>query len=957
MKTSLRVSLIAAAIAALPFSAYAAGLGRLNVFSVLGQPLRAEVEVSGSAEEIESLSARLASPDAFRRANIDYSATLASLRIAVERRPTGAILKLSSDKPLSEPFVDMLLELNWAGGRLVREYTFLLDPAESRSEQAPATQYAPTPQAHPTVRHEETAPRAEGRRTRRAAAKETAAAKEGAAAKEIATEGDYKVKSGDSLSRIARELKPSDASPEQMLAALYGANLDSFPKGNINRLKLGQTLKVPAADQVKSLSAAEVKRLLSSSANFSAYRQKLAAAAAGASAKESVAQQSSAGKITPKSEEPTRAPEQKDRLKISKNQISREGAKADKGGRVQALEEDLVAKEKSLKDAGERVAALEKNVKDLQKLLELKNQSLADLQKQSSAKAAKPAETPKPVKPVAEASKPASEAKAEAASSAPHDEEQTAVKPAESLAQSAPAASAPVAVAKPAPVKPKVHASAPVEAPAEEPGFFAGLLGDPMLLGGIGAALLGIGGLFAYRARKRREESDMTALSASQAGTESVIGLAGGQTVDTGTSVLPTDFSQSGLYSIDADEGVDPVAEADVYMAYGRDAQAEEILLDALKTDPSRSAIHLKLLEVYALRKSLKQFENIATDLYTQTGGEGPEWAKTAEMGRKLDPENALYRQGGGEVSTEEISFVEPGKGGSAVQAPLAQSDLGPETEPSESSLDEVEPLELDFPEDLNLPPPADQTASFVPESGAQMQATWTMPGEVGQITRELPDAIQAAAEAPKEVKSQDLGLDFNLDLDVTPETGALTDTAPLAFAAAAPSAARQDLAFESAAKPVEAQSPLTLDLDGFDLPADATAELGVEPAYDAGSNSVVDLEKTSMDVGPHDFDFDISALPVEEATPAQDRTIDLSQINLDLPQAEAHPQAVAESEGQLLDEEINVDQEVETKLELARAYEEMRDFEGARELLEEVLQDGSSAQKQEAESIIARLA
>ena len=763
MKTSLRVSLIAAAIAALPFSAYAAGLGRLNVFSVLGQPLRAEVEVSGSAEEIESLSARLASPDAFRRANIEYSAMLASLRIAVERRPTGALLKLTSEKPLSEPFVDMLLELNWAGGRLVREYTFLLDPAESRSEQAPVTQYAPAPQAHSTVRHEETAPRAEGRRARRAAAKE------GAAAKEIATEGDYTVKSGDNLSRIARELKPSDASPEQMLAALYGANLDSFPKGNINRLKQGQTLKVPAADQVKSLSAAEVKRLLSSSANFSAYRQKLAAAAAGASAKESAAQQSSAGKITPKSEEPARAPEQKDRLKISKSQLSRDGAKADKGGRVQALEEDLVAKEKSLKDAGERVASLEKNVKDLQKLLELKNQSLADLQKQSGAKAAKPAEAPKPVKPVAEASKPATELKAEAASSAP--QQNTAAKP-ESLAQSAPAASAPVAEAKPAVIKPKAQASKPVEEPAEEPGFFASLLGDPMLLGGIGAALLGIGGLFAYRARKRREETDMTALSATQAGTESVIGLAGGQTVDTGTSVLPTDFSQSGLYSIDADEGVDPVAEADVYMAYGRDAQAEEILLDALKTDPSRSAIHLKLLEVYALRKSLKQFENIATDLYTQTGGDGPEWAKTAEMGRKLDPENVLYRQSSGEAPTEEISFVEPSKAGPAVQPSAASSDLGPETEPSDSGLGEVEPLELDFPEDLNLPPAADQTASFVPESGAQMQATWTMPGEVGQISREMPDEIQAAAEAPKEVKSQDLGLDFNLDLDVSPEHG-----------------------------------------------------------------------------------------------------------------------------------------------------------------------------------------
>jgi pilus assembly protein FimV len=104
-----------------------------------------------------------------------------------------------------------------------------------------------------------------------------------------------------------------------------------------------------------------------------------------------------------------------------------------------------------------------------------------------------------------------------------------------------------------------------------------------------------------------------------------------------------TDFSQSGLSAIDTDEGVDPVAEADVYMAYGRDAQAEEILQDALRADPERVAIYLKLLEIYAQRKSVKQFETVATDLYARTGGRGADWERAAVMGRKLDPENPLY--------------------------------------------------------------------------------------------------------------------------------------------------------------------------------------------------------------------------------------------------------------------------------------------------------------------------
>ena len=120
-----------------------------------------------------------------------------------------------------------------------------------------------------------------------------------------------------------------------------------------------------------------------------------------------------------------------------------------------------------------------------------------------------------------------------------------------------------------------------------------------------------------------------------------------------------------------------------MYMAYGRDAQAEEILLDALKTDPTRTAIHVKLLEIYAGRKNNKQFETLASDLYAQTGGVGGDWEKAAAMGLKLDPANPLY-----------------GGGGAAADKQSIHTD----------------------------------TTIIVPAGEKQLRDTWTMPGELSQI-------------------------------------------------------------------------------------------------------------------------------------------------------------------------------------------------------------------------------
>ena len=129
-KTSLRASLIAATLAALPLGVNAAGLGRITVLSALGQPLRAEIELTATAAELKSMTAAVAPVSAFKDASIAYAPALGSVRMTVEQRGGRSFVRLNSAKPVNDPFLDVLVELTWSSGRLLREYTFLLDPPD-----------------------------------------------------------------------------------------------------------------------------------------------------------------------------------------------------------------------------------------------------------------------------------------------------------------------------------------------------------------------------------------------------------------------------------------------------------------------------------------------------------------------------------------------------------------------------------------------------------------------------------------------------------------------------------------------------------------------------------------------------------------------------------------------------------------------------------------------------------
>jgi len=179
------------------------------------------------------------------------------------------------------------------------------------------------------------------------------------------------------------------------------------------------------------------------------------------------------------------------------------------------------------------------------------------------------------------------------------------------------------------------------------------LLENPLLLPGAGLLVALLAGLGIYRIRSRAsKEAGETSFLESRLQPDSFFGASGGQRIDTReTAGAPSASSSSSMsYSLsqlDAIGDVDPVAEADVYLAYGRDLQAEEILKEAMRGNPDRMAIRTKLLEVYAKRRDPKGFELLATQVFSLTGGSGDDWAKAQEMGRQIDPENVLYEPGG----------------------------------------------------------------------------------------------------------------------------------------------------------------------------------------------------------------------------------------------------------------------------------------------------------------------
>ena len=243
----------------LPGVAHAAGLGKLAILSALGQPLLAEVDlISVQDDALATLKARIALPEAFAKANVQYSPALVGVRVSIERRSDGRpYIKIISTRPVNEPFIDFLVELSWPQGHLVREYTALIDPPRY-TPGAPIVQAVPPVKPAPAVTLESQALALMAPVKAKPAAKALAVTR---AAGPARTEGkEYgPVKRGDTLSKIAASVKPEGVTLEQMLVSLYQANRDAFG-GNMNILYEGSMLRIPEEHQVVATARSEAMK-------------------------------------------------------------------------------------------------------------------------------------------------------------------------------------------------------------------------------------------------------------------------------------------------------------------------------------------------------------------------------------------------------------------------------------------------------------------------------------------------------------------------------------------------------------------------------------------------------------------------------------------------------------------------------------------------------------------------
>ena len=357
--------------------------------------------------------------------------------------------------------------------------------------------------------------------------------------------------------------------------------------------------------------------------------------------------------------------------------------------------------------------------------------------------------------------------------------------------------------------------AAPPAADAPAAGLFDSLAGQPWLLPGAGVLALALAGLAAWRLRRRfRKAASETSFLESRMQPDSFFGASGGQHVDT------RDASRSGASSIgyslsqlDAIGDVDPVAEADVYLAYGRDLQAEEILKEAMRTTPDRLAVRTKLLEVYAKRRDSKAFELLATQLYALTRGVGSDWARAQELGSQFEPDNPLYQPGGhpeeiildGErvvveplgATTQPHSILSPATqpaedsrlpqiGGGAMSLGLDQGidiDLGePQDSPSALAMDATRPLAPS----LQRPAVPDLDFDFEDSGPATTQAgvadIRTVSGALSADSRAMDfDLGEGSTVSPASLAGSAAGGDTSYDFSRFPmsEPGLLAETAP----------------------------------------------------------------------------------------------------------------------------------------------------------------------------------
>jgi pilus assembly protein FimV len=1015
----------------LPFHAFALSLGEIDLRSSLNEPFNAEISLDAApGEDLTSLDVRLADAATFERYGLDRPQFLSGLQFNVARDETGqSIIRLTSLSPVAEPFVTVLLDVRWASGRLLREYTVLLDPPlyEDSVVQQPALA-APVaePSADPAVEgpverpieippepvaeeftQAEPAPQSQVELTFEPPAETAPAAPPAALADPVpatelgldesaettlaesmplepagpaagVTPGNYEVQRGDTLWELADDVRGgSGLTINQMMLALYRANPEAFI-GNINGLKAGAILRIPGEEEIALISRSEATAEVREQNN---------------------AWQAGAGFGAPDATTPRLelvAPDT-DVVDVAPAVDSVADAVAD--GVSQSAQQELA----ELKG---QVAQLESELTNNERLLEVRDAELAALQARIQALEAEAG--------VQDAGQPLSELEAEAEFEAEVEAELDAEIDAALLEQETAGADA-VQDGDVQPAPPEVT----------EESLLDRLLSNIWLYVGAGVVILLVA-LLAMRRRKQSldeeafstgdwdtppldaveaqadADSTATAESAAQDLADSIVveesaPLRTGQFEEVArTGQLPEESPVAAAPDAPGDAGQDdmevpleqtistgapmnldqsdPIAEAEFHMAYGLYDQAADLLVKALAGEPDNRAYRVKLIEVYFVWENQHGFMEQARALHEGLDAAGQsDWNKVVILGKQLCPDDELFAGKETAAPTADAMDLElPEEQQTSVDFNIGDADLG-EIDPSmDISLDldvpsEDEALDLDFgaehETDMSNSYPALDLTNI--ESGEAAQGD-TVDASLGEDTIESPtiDADMGAAT----LETPTIEADMSASTMETPtiESPALSGADGADSTAVTQESPTVESFHEAGAETAELPD---IDLDEIDIgDLELPDALDDELTADFAAADDEDSDATRLMADP-------AGLPKGEAESEVSSTLEIPDFSDDMTADfgtdtpltddtaeqpvladDGFEAAVAEDDAtQEMPTEATMT-EVGTKLDLARAYIDMGDPDGARSILNEVLVEGTEAQRQEAQQLLGDL-
>jgi pilus assembly protein FimV len=907
----------------------ALGLGELTLHSSLNEPLDAEIKLLSVGDlGQEQVIVHLGNQDDFERAGVDRDYFLSNFKFEVELDGKGnGVIHIRTHNLVNEPYLNFIIEARWPAGKLLREYTALLDLPVYTERPAAQVNLGSSPGHAATA-----TPRAQ------APAAPSSSASSGATPTPYSGGDSYEIRRADTLWKVAQQVRPaSDVSLQQTMVAIQQLNPDAFIHGNINLLREGAVLRLPSADQARQVSSGAARSEVASQSR--GLRQK--AETGGESAD-----------TLPVEREPQA--ESDGRLTLSSAAGGGEGAGAggaDAGqlkGKLNQSLENLDRAERDNADLKSRVTKMQDQVEKLQRLVQLKDEQMAALQKQAAANAAsKPepqaeAEVTAPAKTPSQAVTPP---KAEVPAPAPTQPEQatpTAEAPTAEVhaatpaqPEQAPAAepqTAPTAEATPpAAVAPKPVAPAPkpvVKPPvAAQPDLLETLLGNPLYLGLGGGliALIILGLVLRQRAAQRDADASLVSPTYEEPAFDQSFDDVDepfqeeAESEAVAESVYDEDDTiEQPAPSTTRSETGDAIGEADIYVAYGRYQHAIDLLKNAIASEPSRSDLRVKLLEVYLEAGDRDGFRSQFSAL--QALGDADATGRAKELLMSVDDGNAWI----GDSSAFDPDATIPTSLASSSNSDRLDSD----TTMERPAITDDDLADLDLGDELE-----------------EADTSWA--------TNDEPDELPAVDTTAATTSLDDLDLDLGLDEDL----GSSTETAlePLED---------DELALNEDDLLADDTTLLLADDDDDDL--DETLDLGSDTEFelattelDAGGLGDNTLGGDSLDTLEEDAELTLDA-DLEPETVDTGFSKNLDDIDAEIGAFDAESlQAAADLDAS--DEEefdfLSDSDEVATKLDLARAYIDMGDIDGARDILQEVLQEGEVHQKEEANKLLARIA